>query len=228
MSEDLSDLNLFEEELDEISLLNEEKLKKEDNNNESKVDSEKVKVLKQKIFPLEKPKTIFEKNNVKKDKNSINSFIPIIGFFVMFVFLLLIVFSLISFFTPQEVNSIKFTSNQEEQLINNSFNQEQENVAEKQPCPFECCSPRIYIEKKCPEPLICSNNSCKLKPCVKECCVEEGVQKKPCPNNLECVNNECLKPECPFMCCMKTDKEYREKKCIGGLRCVGRTCSIIG
>jgi hypothetical protein len=252
MSENNNELDLFEEELNEISLINEKELKKkkilkkksfekiliEKNliEKESVENPVKLSELKNKLFPVKEPKKIqviekLKKNEINlnqkinsKTNFSINSFIPLILIFAGIVFLLLIGFLIFSFFNSfisgNEINAIEFTS------IPEPIKEPEPLIEEKKPCPFECCSPRIYLEKKCIPPLICSNNECILPPCTKECCEEEGIELKKCSNGLECVNNECLKPECPFMCCMASDKEYREKKCISGLRCLGRVCSI--
>ncbi|MFH1588224.1 MAG: hypothetical protein ABIA76_02715 [Candidatus Diapherotrites archaeon] len=255
----------FDEELDKISLLNEEEMKlkkkkKEPAHKDPLEEPEKVRSLKEKIFSIVQKKE--KENNSEKEKNPenqgyekpvekeisekkefIKEEIPkqkkdyssaLIGAAIIAVFLLLIVLVFASFFFVLSMfdqgSGIKITAKSD-----NSFNRQEvpdsgnEFVPdEKKPCPFECCSAKIYIEKKCISPSICSNNSCKLPSCTKECCDEEGTEKKPCLNDLDCVNNECLNPECPFICCMKSDSEYREKKCIGGARCTGRVCSIIG
>ncbi|MBN2127767.1 MAG: hypothetical protein JW703_05285 [Candidatus Diapherotrites archaeon] len=236
---------LFDEALDEISLENEKELRKPKTDSDVKeISSEKtadavnVKKLKDMLFPIKEDKKIPVQKNVseksfeKKEDSSkkINSFLPLlIGFFGLIIFLA-VVFLVFSFLTGlgSEVNSVKFKSDTIPVISDNSEENSLNEPQGKPECPFECCSDKIYIEKKCSAPLICSNNSCKLKPCTKECCTEENVQEKLCAEGMECVDNECLKPACPFICCMASDKEYREKKCISGLRCVGRTCSVPG
>jgi hypothetical protein len=166
---------------------------------------------------------VYGENEEKKDSSFLLIGLAVAGLIALIVILLV----LASFFVLglfEEKNYIKLSAGLDSSKAGEWAESQPE---EKRDCPFECCSAKIYKEKQCTAPLICSNNSCKLPVCTKECCIEgEGFQEKDCSEGLECIDNECLKPECPFICCMKSDKEFREKKCVGGLRCVGRVCSL--